>query len=135
MQEFLKKLMQALGQGVEKIAALFEKRKTKAAKTAPAEGVAGKPTGLSLPEGRLRKVLEAIECREVISLLPNLSGKMALHATAGEARIWDPLVQKGAKTIIDFDVSSLEGNNPTASRPAGLQLVKGNFTSPPFRED
>jgi SAM-dependent methyltransferase len=136
MQDLLKKLMQGLGQLVEKIAALFEKKGTKGGKTAPVEGIAAKPTGISLPEGRLRKVLEAIECREVLSLIPNLSGKTALHSTTSEARVWDPLVQKGAKTIVDFDVSSLEESKlPTSPRPGGLQLVKGSFTAPPFRDD
>src|SRR3990170_1773930 len=101
MQNFLRKVMQTIARPLEKLG------------KSPPPSVEGKfsvslasaerTAEVTLPEVRIRRVLEMLEGQTATSLVPNLSGKKVLHATASGTRQWELLQQKGAKLIIDFD--------------------------------
>src|SRR4030095_6312316 len=134
MREILKKSMQALGKVVEKVGGQFQKGSpTGGTRGASWEGKVKKTAEFHLPEARVRKVLEAIESKELASLLPNLSGKKVIHATASTVRQWEALKQKGASTIVDFDVGPLYGPPPPSTgKPAGLLIAQGSFAGAPL---
>jgi len=133
MQNLLKKLMQVIGRPLEKLG----KSSSKSGSAKTSTSVSGEKTAeITLPEVRIRRVLEALEGQELASLLPNLSGKKVLHATASGTRQWETLQQKGAKLILDFDVNPLFGPQGTLStRPAYVHPAKGSFTAAPFPDD
>ncbi|MFO1518115.1 MAG: methyltransferase domain-containing protein [bacterium] len=94
-----------------------------------------KTAEITLPEARLRKVLETLENHESASLIPALSGKKTLLATATGTRQWEALQQKGAKTIVDFDINPLFGYAAPQPKPSGVHLVKGSLASAPFQDE
>ena len=125
--------MQTIGRPLEKMG----KSSSKSGAAAPSSITSGERTAeITLPEVRIRRVLETLEGQELATLLPNLSGKMVLHATASGSRQWELLQQKGAKLIVDFDVNPLFGPQGSLStRPALVQAAKGSFASAPFPDD
>jgi hypothetical protein len=132
MQNFLRKVMQAIGRPLEKFGKASSSGPSQVASISSGERTAE----ITLPEVRIRRVLETLEGQELTSMLPNLSGKKVLHATASGTRQWDLLQQKGAKSIIDFDVNPLFGPQGTLStRPAYVQAAKGSFGAAPFSDD
>lgn len=132
MKNFLRKMMQSAGKVVEKVGnvAASTKSASKAGKKEnPEESV-----NFQNPfpaENQLRKWIEAFENKEIPSLLPNLSGKQVLQITSSGNRIWESLQQKGAESIIDFDVGHFEGS-PPSQKPPHLQMIKGNLKAAPF---
>jgi hypothetical protein len=134
MQNFLRKVMQTIGRPFEKLGK--SSPKTGQARTSSSVASGERTAEITLPEVRIRRVLETLEGQEVASMLPNLSGKKVLHATASGTRQWELLQQKGAKLIIDFDVNPLFGPQATMStRPAYVQPAKGSFSAAPFPDD
>jgi len=132
MQNFLRKVMQTIGRPLERLG----KSSPKSGAATPSVASGERTAEITLPEVRIRRVLEALEGQELAALLPNLSGKKVLHATASGSRQWELLQQKGAKLIVDFDVNPLFGPQGTlSSRPALVQAVKGSFISSPFPDD
>jgi SAM-dependent methyltransferase len=135
MKEFLRKTMQAAGRLVEGVAGRLQKNPPSRT-AASVEGRAEKTAEITLPEVRVRKVLEAMERQEAAALVPNLSGKKALHATASAVRQWETLKQKGAQLIVDFDVGPLYGPlPPSTGKPSNLHLAKGSFLTAPFPDE
>jgi len=134
MQNFLRKFMQVVARPLEKLG----KSSSSAGegKSSPSSGPGERTAEVTLPEVRIRRVLELLETQTVPGLLPNLSGKKVLHATASGTRQWDLLQQKGAKLIVDFDVNPLFGPQATvSSRPPSVQATRGSFTAAPFLDD
>lgn len=128
--------MQSFGRVVEKLGQTS--KKSKGLPGAPHPSSAAPPSSIPLGpfEGRIRKVLESLEAKEVVSLIPNLSGKRALHATASTAHQWEALQQKGAKLILDLDVGTVEIPGSTSPvKPVGLQRSKGSLAEAPFRDE
>ncbi|GEM_PF-2805861 len=132
MQTFLRKLMQSVGAVTEKTIHRFQKQQ--ASHSFHSVNSPEKTTEIPIAEMRLRKILEAVESQEVRSLIPSLSGKKVLHASETGTTQWEALEEKGAQSIVNFDVNVLGHLSipPHEKIPA---TVKGHLEAAPFRDD
>ncbi|MBL7685783.1 MAG: hypothetical protein JNK65_07105 [Deltaproteobacteria bacterium] len=135
MQNFIRKIVQAIGKPLEK---LSKKPHSSVGSSAPSETVVQvgeKTSEITLPEARVRKVLEKIETQGLLSLIPNLSGRKVLQISASGARLWESLKSKGCPLIIDFDANPLFGTQLPAVKPSGVHLVRGSLQAAPFQNE
>lgn len=129
MEKFLRKMMQTAGKAVEKIGKIKSPSKID---SPLAKSEASEAPSLSFPpENLVRKWVEALEQREIPTLIPNLAEKNVIQATCSGNRVWESLDQKNAELIIDVDIGHFEGP-PPAQKPSQLQRIKGNLTAAPF---
>ncbi len=134
METFLRKLMQVLGRWVETFAGALGKKCPSHEKTS--EVLLTPSQGVKLPASRLRKIVETLENREIVSLTPNLSGKKALHLSTAGTQHWQMLQQKGAGPVIDFDGAPFYVQPPAGvTPPEEWMRIRGSCLKIPFPED
>ncbi len=132
MKDLLRKFVQVLGQGVEKVGRRLEKSPL-GKKPINKIKLLQKTSGVVLPPGRLRKVLEAFESREISSSVPSLSGKKVLHLSTNGNKQWNLIRQKAAATLLHLDASPLYSEVEPTSR-ADLIEIRASVTQIPLRE-